>query len=590
MSVACEWNSWEVINYLLTFEGGRLLEGTFESGHERSETELKLLVVRIKNVYDVNLEKECPQVRVEKHENTIEASLLSQALATLSLQSKSVSFGKSACVVLGLLLCAPLALIFGYLLWPLLLVTFFWVGSKEYESSIKGISFLGEAMDDSKYEYDKKEVGIPVMLCLCGCTWLIFTPFIVAFVTVAEEPVFWSATGHMGGLFVAVWLVLCGIACIHIFRNGSSMTTTVHRTKQLNFLNPCKWRGKVFGNWASMFAMCLIFVQMLSFAAPPATYPESVKLKLEYLYSLSFFDFAELVPNDVDVFIVEQTLAHAVCALWGSVAICLVYCVNTKKLEYLNAIPMLFEVVNFLTNTCYVIVLSTLTRSADCVYHSEDGTPDPHLRAVKEMQCWVDEHRLIAAMGLLDLITYCVSVFLIGPFFMESFTGRNEIVFTRAYSLVDKLAKTIVVVVQVFASRDSQNGFYLYLGVAGVYALVDVCILLRYRETVCSFKGAALMKAAFSAYVGWGSACSLFAHIGYTNPREEFVPASLLAGGFGVLLVTVLALMCSYCCKGASETSEANQTHKQNTEKMQSDTAETGEEGGVEEIAMEVLS
>ena len=134
------------------------------------------------------------------------------------------------------------------------------------------------------------------MIWLVGGSWMVYAPFIVSYVTVRDNPTYWTATGHMGALCMSILLFLTLIAYIHKRKNGASMTSTLHRSKYPHFLNPFKWGfWKVFGNWGAIFTLLLTFVQMLSFTAPPETYPGEY---LEVAYSIAFLDFD--IAFDVD--------------------------------------------------------------------------------------------------------------------------------------------------------------------------------------------------------------------------------------------------------------------------------------------------
>ena len=194
------------------------------------------------------------------------------------------------------------------------------------------------------------------------------------------------------------------------------------------------------------------------------------------------------------MFIYEQSLALCVCGVWASLSTWMTICLNNNELKQLKSMPMLFEIVNLLTNTCYVLVVRSLLKPASCVYYDINGEPldHPHLHVVPDLLCWEGLQQIIVAICQVALVIYCVSVFLVAPFFMEDFSGRNELVFTRWYNLRDKLLKTIVVVLEVFAShydagdskivrdprRRNSSLYFAWWGICSVGSCRSIYVLL----------------------------------------------------------------------------------------------------------------
>ena len=110
------------------------------------------------------------------------------------------------------------------------------------------------------------------------------------------------------------------------------------------------------------------------------------------------------------------------------------------------------------------------------------------------MVCWEagSEQQVLACLSLVAVVMYALSAALISPFFLENYSGRNQMVYTKHYQSCDRVLKTLVVLFDVFVKPLGDRPFMAYLGVCFVVNAVDAGVLAWQKP--CSLPAAAVVK------------------------------------------------------------------------------------------------
>ena len=188
---------------------------------------------------------------------------------------------------------------------------------------------------------------------------------------------------------------------------------------------------------------------MQSFAAPPALYPE--ELKLEYIYAFARLDLnlPSLSWSPKEQLFTSFGICMFVCAQWNALALVCVGCLHggDKGMEKLsNFGSMLASLVSLLSNSAYLIVLPQFLSWLECDELVKGEHPvlrrsitfEMAERAKRDlripesaMMCWRGSHIWFALTATCGLILYILPTILVSPFFLQDYTGSNFVLVFR---------------------------------------------------------------------------------------------------------------------------------------------------------------